>query len=76
MESTVLALLGSRIREKRKTLGWTQEELADRAKLDRSYVGGVERGERNVTFTVLCDICLALQCDVGGLAAGIPEVAP
>lgn len=75
MENTVLALLGTRIREKRKAFGWTQEELADRAKLDRSYVGGVERGERNITFTVLCDICKALGCDVGQLAAGIPEAA-
>lgn len=74
MESTVLVQLGSRIREKRKALGWTQEELADRAQIDRSYIGGVERGERNVTFTVLCHICGALGCDVGEIGAGIPEV--
>ena len=75
MESTVLVQLGSRIREKRKALGWTQEELADRAQIDRSYIGGVERGERNVTFSVLCQICRALGCDVGEIADGIPEVA-
>ncbi|WP_038757481.1 helix-turn-helix domain-containing protein [Burkholderia pseudomallei] len=71
MESTVLTQLGSRIREKRKALGWTQEELADRAQIDRSYLGGVERGERNVTFTVLSEICAALGCDVGEIVTGI-----
>ena len=75
MGSTVLTQLGSRIREKRKALGLTQEALADRAQIDRSYLGGVERGERNVTFTVLTEICTALGCDVGEIAAGIPEVS-
>ncbi|MGS0625015.1 helix-turn-helix domain-containing protein [Ralstonia sp. VS2407] len=75
MESTALILLGARIREERKTRGWTQEELADRAQMDRSYLGGVERGERNVTFTVLCEICQALGCDVGAIAAGLPGEA-
>ncbi|MGG1950057.1 helix-turn-helix domain-containing protein [Ralstonia solanacearum] len=72
MESTALILLGARIREERKARGWTQEELADRAQMDRSYLGGVERGERNVTFTVLCEICQALGCDVGQITAGLP----
>ena len=73
MEILVLKQLGSRIREKRKVLGWTQEELAARAEIDRSYLGGVERGERNVTFTVLCEICNALNCDVAELTIGLPR---
>jgi transcriptional regulator with XRE-family HTH domain len=64
--------LGQQIRQKRKSLGWTQEELADRSKIDRSYIGGVERGERNLTFTVLCRICEAFQCDVAELTKEIP----
>jgi transcriptional regulator with XRE-family HTH domain len=75
MEEAVLKELGNRIREKRKTLGWTQEELAAKADIDRSYIGGVERGERNLTFTMLCDICAALGCDVATLTEGIPEPA-
>jgi transcriptional regulator with XRE-family HTH domain len=67
-----LTELGSRIRLKRVAIGWTQEELADQARLDRSYVGGIERGERNVTFSVLCQICEALQCDVAAMTKGIP----
>jgi len=68
-----LLLLGTRIREKRKSLGWTQEDLADNAAIDRSYVGGVERGQRNLTFNVLCQLCRALRCDVASLTAGIPR---
>lgn len=74
MNDTVLHQLGTRIREKRKNLGWTQEELADHAAIDRSYIGGVERGERNLTFLVLCQICLALGCDVAALTADLPEL--
>ena len=73
MNENALKQIGQRIRERRKSFGWSQEELADRAKLDRSYVGGVERGERNLTFTVLCQICEALRCDIAVLAKGIPK---
>lgn len=73
MSNAYLKQLGKRIRSHRKALGWTQEELADRAHIDRSYVGGVERGERNLTFTVLCQLCVALECDVAALATDIPE---
>ncbi len=75
VSSPQLALLGNRIRDRRKSLGWSQEELADLAHVDRSYVGGVERGERNLTFTMLCQLCRALQCTVPDLTGGLPGVA-
>lgn len=71
-----IKVLGQRIRETRKALGFTQEQLADRAGIDRSYIGGVERGERNLTFKVLCEICTALECDVAKLTKGIPGRTP
>ncbi|MGD0586790.1 MAG: helix-turn-helix transcriptional regulator [Oryzomonas sp.] len=74
MKTSVLEILGIRIREQRKALKWTQEELADIAGIDRSYIGGVERGERNITFTMLCKICEALKCEVSDLTSGIPEI--
>ena len=74
MRSSELEELGRRIREKRKAYGWTQEGLAAKAEIDRSYVGGVERGERNLTFTVLCEICAALECDVASLTNGLPKL--
>ena len=73
MENDLLKKLGARIREKRKTMGWTQEDLASSAQIDRSYIGGVERGERNLTFSVLCQICSALECDVAELTVDLPE---
>lgn len=71
-----IEILGVRIREKRKALGWTQEELAAKANIDRSYIGGVERGERNLTFSMLCTICEALGCEVATLTRGIPRKSP
>ena len=72
VKQDILKTLGNRIREKRKSFGWTQEDLADAAGIDRSYIGGVERGQRNLTFKVLCQLCEALGCDVATLTKGIP----
>ena len=74
MSKALLRQLGTRIRKRRKELGWTQEELALKAGIDRSYVGGVERGERNITFLTLCRLAEVMKCDVGTLAAGIPSM--
>ena len=73
MKTHSLKELGNRIRKKRKERGWSQEDLAEEANIDRSYIGGVERGERNLTFTVLCQICVALGCDVAALTKDLPR---
>lgn len=70
--SRELRELGKRVRARRKELGLAQERLALNASLDRSYVGSVERGERNITFVTLCRLCEALKCDVAALTTGIP----
>ena len=72
-EEAILHELGNRIRAQRKSIGLTQEALALAANVDRSYYGAVERGERNVTFTVLCRLCIALQCDVAKLTGNLPH---
>jgi len=71
-EGAILQQLGRRIRVQRKHIGLTQEQLALVADVDRSYYGAVERGERNITFAVLCRLCLALRCDVASLTHGLP----
>jgi len=68
----LLRQLGSRIRSRRKEIGLSQEKLALVAGMDRSYVGGIERGEKNITFLVLCRLCETLRCDVAALTRGIP----
>jgi transcriptional regulator with XRE-family HTH domain len=65
--------LGGRIRAARIALGFSQEELAYKSDIDRSYIGGVERGERNITFNVLCKIATALRCDVAALTEDLPR---
>lgn len=72
-EERILNELGRRIRAQRKSIGLTQEQLALVADVDRSYFGAIERGERNVTFTVLCRLCVALRCDIAALTSQIPS---
>ena len=73
---TPLKILGERIREMRKVKNLTQEDLAHESNIDRSYVGGVERGERNLSFDKLCQIANALGCDVATLTKGLPKDKP
>ena len=52
---------GARVRELRKQRGFSQEDFAHRVGLDRSYMGGVERGERNISLENICLIADALD---------------
>lgn len=53
--------LGKQIRALRHAKGWTQEELAAESGLHPTYIGGIERGERNVGFDNLIKIAAALR---------------
>ena len=68
-----MKLLANRIKRRRGKLGISQEELAFNAGIDRSYMGGIERGQRNPSFQHLCMIASALRVDLGSLLRGIPE---
>jgi transcriptional regulator with XRE-family HTH domain len=67
-----LQTLGERIRLARKGKGLSQEALALEANIDRSYIGGVERGERNPSFKKLCLIAKTVGTDVGTLCRNLP----
>lgn len=62
-----LVALGAGIRRCRKELGLSQESLALMTELDRSYVGGVERGQHNLSFISLCKISHTLGISVSAL---------
>jgi transcriptional regulator with XRE-family HTH domain len=68
-----LVELGNQIREERKKKGLSQEQLAFDAGVDRSYIGGIERGERNVSILTLVKIASCLGCDVAKFTKGIPK---
>lgn len=65
--SFVKSAFGNRLRELRQQRGWSQEEFALCVGLDRSYVGGVERGERNVSLENICLLAQALEIPVADL---------
>ena len=66
-----LEQVGSNIRAIRQEQGLSQEALALKADLDRSYLGGVERGERNISIINLKKIADALEVDAGSLLNNI-----
>lgn len=66
---SVRVLFGRRIRELRKAKGYSQEKLASLSGLDRSYFGGVERGERNVGLDNIAAIARALDAPIQELFA-------
>ncbi|PZF82960.1 XRE family transcriptional regulator [Jiangella anatolica] len=55
-----MSAFGNRVRELRRELGLSQEDLADRANLHRTYVGSIERGERNVALLNIHRLARAL----------------
>lgn len=70
-ETKLLKQLGNNIRAERLKIGLSQEALADKADLDRSYVGGVERGERNVSLINIVRLARALGVAPGNLLKGL-----
>ena len=65
--NATLMALGEAIREARVGMGLSQETMALNADLDRSYVGGVERGENNITVMNLCKLAKALSLTTAAL---------
>lgn len=66
----IASLVGERIRNLRKSRGWSQEELASRCKLHTTYIGQVERGEKSITIKNLERIVQALNTDFSEVFIG------
>jgi transcriptional regulator with XRE-family HTH domain len=58
---------GNRVRILRKEKGLSQEALADRCGIHRTYIGGIERGERNVSLENIEKIAKALGVSISSL---------
>ncbi len=60
----ICALVGENIRRQRQERGWSQEELAFRAKMDRPYLSQVENGRKNISLLMLQEIATALKVQI------------
>lgn len=62
---------GERARKRRHALGLSREEVAERSGLHWTYVGSVERGERNISLKAICQLADALEINPGKLTDGL-----
>jgi transcriptional regulator with XRE-family HTH domain len=66
----ILQRFGQRVRELRRAQGLSQEAFADRCGLDRTYISGIERGNRNVALRNVALIAKALCVSISELTKG------
>ena len=69
-DSTVKVAFGCHLRRLRTERGYSQEQFANEAGLDRSYIGGVERGVRNISLVNIAKIAVALNLTIEKLFEG------
>lgn len=63
--------LGDRIRRHRDRLGWSQEDLAYEAGVNRTYIASLEAGQRNPSLDLMARLAKALGIDLGELVKGL-----
>ena len=63
----ILVSFGNRVKELRKARGLSQEELSFKAELHRTYIGMIERAEKNITLSNIERIAKALEVDIKNL---------
>ena len=70
MKREILIKFGKKVREERDKLGLSQEELAARAGVHRTYIGMIERAEKNITLENIQKVCKALNLKIGDFFVG------
>jgi transcriptional regulator with XRE-family HTH domain len=70
-KTDILERFGKRLRELRKEKGYSQESFGAACVLDRTYIGGIERGERNVALENIEAIAQALGITLAELVEGL-----
>ena len=71
MAKDIQRALGSHIRKLRKARDWSQEEMAEACGMHWTYIGQVERGERNLTLQSIRSIARALDLKISELFRGV-----
>jgi transcriptional regulator with XRE-family HTH domain len=61
---SILRRFGDRVKSIRKAKGWSQEDLAEKAGLHRTYIGSIERSERNISLLNIERIAKALDVEI------------
>ncbi|PIW74710.1 MAG: transcriptional regulator [Candidatus Portnoybacteria bacterium CG_4_8_14_3_um_filter_44_15] len=65
IKKEILIKFGKKVRDERVKLGLSQEALAARAGVHRTYIGMIERAEKNITLENIQKICRALDLKIG-----------
>lgn len=65
--------IGERIRQVRKTRGWSQEKLAKKCGISLNFMGKIERGTRKMSMDTFARLCMALETDADALLWGIAQ---
>ena len=67
LKQDILVIFGNKVRELRKSKNLSQEDLADKADLHRTYIGMIERAEKNITLVNIQKIANALEINIKDL---------
>ncbi|KKQ87342.1 MAG: Transcriptional regulator [Parcubacteria group bacterium GW2011_GWF2_38_8] len=67
MKKDVLVKFGKKVKEQRLKMGLSQEKLAARAKVHRTYIGMIERAEKNITLKNINKIATALNMELSDM---------
>lgn len=67
------AKIGARIRQVRKTKGWSQDTLAKKCGISMNFVGNIERGTRKMSMDTFAVLCRELEMDADALLWGVVQ---